>query len=315
MTTPHLTSGPRGVPTRPLHERQLDADMIQLQRAASASHQRGQLIEAIRNAAALGLAILGLIVTAVGHGRALSALLGASWFIISLFVLKNVMARTAKQGALLQEQFDTTLFDLPWRRTVVGDPLADHDVARLARRLTIDGIRDQRITSGWYDPTSGVHHPYDVLISQEQNLAWDARLRRTYAAKILSAAILWGATGVVIAVVTGTTITNILLSFYTPSLAALQLAHEIWAGQRRVADERERLAKIVNTELRDGQPGPVPEDERLRLRDVARDLQDGIFRTRLDVARVPEWLYRFHRGSDEADFSDAAERHRRRLAA
>jgi hypothetical protein len=315
VTNPKLTAGPRGVPTRPLHERQLDPDMIKLQRAASASHQRGQLIEAIRNAAALGLAVLGLVVTAVGHGRAPLAVLGATWFVISLFVLKNLMSRTAKQGALLQEQFDTALFELPWRQTVAGDPIADHDVARLSRQLTIGAKRDRRITSGWYDPTTGVHHPYDVLISQEQNLAWDARLRRTYGARILAAAIAWVALGAIITIITGTTITNILLSFYTPSLAALQLAGEIWAGQRRVSDERERLAKIVNTELRDGRPGPVPEGERLRLRAVARDLQDGIFRTRLDVARVPEWLYRFHRRTDEVDFSGAAERHRLRLAA
>jgi hypothetical protein len=41
---------------------------------------------------------------------------------------------------------------------------------------------------------------------------------------------------------------------------------------------------------------------------------DGIFRTRLDVARVPEWLYRHQRTTDEHDFADTAEGHRRKLA-
>ena len=40
---------------------------------------------------------------------------------------------------------------------------------------------------------------------------------------------------------------------------------------------------------------------------------DGIHRTRLDVARVPEWLYRHHRSSDERDFGDTDEGHRQRL--
>jgi len=308
------SSGPSGIPTRPIHERQLDDDMIKLQRAASASHRRGQITDAVRNVAAIVLAAVGLLVTATGHGRILTAILGAGWFAVSFFLLGRMMFGAAKQGALLQEQFDTALFYLSWRQAVAGDPVADHDVGRLARKLTVGGERDQRITDGWYDPTTGVHYPYDVLICQEQNLAWDARLRRSYGAWIGAAAIVWTLLGLVVALLVGATIPEALLSFYLPSLAALQLAAEIWIGQHRVADERERLAKITQTELRDGQPGPVPDHDRERLRATARDIQDGIFRTRLDVARVPHWLYRLHRNSDEADFADTVEGHRRRLA-
>lgn len=314
MTTQNTQPGLSGIPARPIHEGQLDDEMIRLQRAASSSHRHGQIIEAIRNTAALTLAAVGLVVTATGHGRIPSAIFGAGWFAVSFFLLRNMMSATAKQGALLQEQFDTALFRLPWRRAVAGDPVADHDIGRLARRLTIGGKRDRRITDGWYDPTSGVHHPYDVLISQEQNLAWDARLRRTYSNWIAGVGIGWVILGLVVGLLPGATITGTLLSFYIPSLAALQLAAEIWSGQRRVADERERLAKLVQAELRDAQPGSIPDDERERLRATARDIQDGIFRTRLDVARVPDWLYRLHRSADERDFGDTAEGHRRRLA-
>lgn len=316
MTTQNPTLGPAGIPARPIHERQLDDDMVRLQRAASVSHRNGQIIDAVRNVAALTLAAVGLVVTSVGHGRTVWTILGAAWFLISYFLLKNLMSATAKQGALLQEQFDTTLFDLPWRQAAAGDPVPDHDVRRLARKLPVGGKRDQRITSGWYDPTTGVHHPYDVFISQEQNLAWDARLRRNYSFWITTAAISWVVLGAIVVGLFGNaTIPQAVLSFYVPSLAALQLALEIRSGQHKVADERERLAKIVQTELRNALPGPVPEAERNRLRAVARDVQDGIHRTRLDVARVPEWLYRYHRDNDERDFGDTAEGHRQRLAA
>jgi hypothetical protein len=56
-------------------------------------------------------------------------------------------------------------------------------------------------------------------------------------------------------------------------------------------------------------PGP----ERLRLKEAARDSQDGILRTRLDVSRVPEWLDRHYRSRDKLDFADTGEG-RRRLA-
>jgi hypothetical protein len=308
-------AGVRGIPPRAIHERQFDDDMLLLQRAAAASHQRGQLFEAVRVDAAVALAAAGVLITLLGHGRTVVSIIGFFWFVVSAFLLKGLAGNTARQGALLQEMFDTALFHMPWRATVAGDPIPEPDVRRLARQLPRGGKKDKRITDGWYDPTHDVHHPYDVFIAQEQNLAWDARLRRRYSHLIAAAALLWTAIGLVVGLaVANATLLDTLLSFFVPSLAAYQIAYEIWSSQRKVADERERLAKIVNTELNNGRPGPVPETEWHRLRNVARDVQDGVLRTRLDPARVPEWFYTRFRDDDERDFGDTAEGHRVRLA-
>lgn len=210
--------------------------------------------------------------------------------------------------------FDVALFHLPWRATVAGDLIPEPDVRRHARKLPRGGPKDKHITDSWYDPTNDVHHPYDVFIAQEQNLAWDARLRRRYSHLIAATAMLWAAVGLVAGlVIADATLGDTLLSFFVPSLAAYQIAYEIWSGQRKVADERDRPTKVVNTELHNGRPGPVPEDEWHRLRNVARDVQDGVLRTRLDTTRVPEWFYNRFR-DDERDFGDTAEGQRLRLA-
>ncbi|MEU0634724.1 S-4TM family putative pore-forming effector [Streptomyces albidoflavus] len=307
--------GVRGIPSRAIHERQLDDDMLLLQRAASASHQRGQLLEAVRVTAAVLLAASGVLITLIGHGRTAVSIVGFFWFVASAFLLKGLAGNTARQGALLQEMFDVALFHLPWRSTVAGDPVPEPDVHRLARKLPRGGAKDERITDGWYDPTHDVHHPYDIFIAQEQNLAWDARLRRRYSHLIAATAMTWTAVGLVAGLaVADATLGDTLLSFFVPSLAAYQIAYEIWSGQRKVADERDRLTKVVNTELYNGRPGPVPDDEWHRLRNVARDVQDGVLRTRLDATRVPEWFYNRFRHDDERDFGDTAEGHRARLA-
>jgi hypothetical protein len=309
-------AAPRGIPDRPIHERQLDEDMLRLQRAAAASHQRGQLIEAIRVDAAVALAVAGIVVTLVGHGRSVVSIMGAAWFVASAFFLRRAAATKARQGAVLQEMFDTSLFYLPWRSTVAGDPVPEPDVALLARRLRPGCAKDQRILAGWYDPTNGVHYPYDVLIAQEQNLGWDGRLRRRYAALVVATVLAWSALGLVAGmVIANATIVGTLLSFFIPSLALYQIALEIWTGQQRVSAERQRLAQEVTAELRKAQPGPINRTDGRRLQGVARNIQDGIMHTRLDVTRVPEWFYRHYRNQDELDFADTAEAHRRRLAA
>jgi hypothetical protein len=167
-------TAPRGIPGRPIHERQLDQDMVRLQRAAAASHQRGQLIEAIRVDAAITLAGAGIVVTLVGHGRTAVSIIGAAWFVVSAFFLRRAAATTARQGALLQELFDTQLFYLPWRSTVASEQVPEPDVAQLARRLQPGSSKDQRILAGWYDPTGGVHHP--ATSSSPRNRTWDGTL-------------------------------------------------------------------------------------------------------------------------------------------
>lgn len=306
---------PRGIPTRAIHQRQLDEDMLRLQRAASASHRRGQQLEAFRTTAATSIALAGITVTLAGHGRQAMSIIGFAWFLVSAALLRSVAGSTARQGAVLQEMFDAALFYLPWRPTVAGNPIPEPDISRLARKIKAGSVRGLRITTGWYDPTDGVHHPLDVLVAQEQNLSWDARLRRRYSYWVLAIGVLWGLLGVLVGmIIADATITEVLLSFFVPSLAAYQLGFDIWHGQRRVAKEREGLSGAVSTELRSARPGPVSEAEQNRLRDVARSIQDGVFRTRLDVTRVPEWYYRRHRSKDERDFADTAEGHRRRLA-
>lgn len=315
MTSPTTPNPPRGVPARAIHEQQLNEDMLRLQRAAAASHQRGQLIEAVRTSMAVLLALAGVGATLTGIGRPFLAIVGLVWFLVAVFLLRNWAASTARQGALLQEMFDTALFHLSWHPTIAGDPVSTPDVHRLARKLKPGGAKDQRIVDGWYDPTGGVHHPHDVLISQEQNLAWDTRLRRRYSRAVLAAAVVWSVLGLAIGmIVANASIADILLGFFVPSLAAYQMAHEVWLGQQRVAAEREHLIKTVTTELRHAQPGPIPDTEWNRLRDTARDIQDGILRTRLDPTRVPEWFYTKCRTADERDFGDTAEGHRQRLA-
>ncbi|MFJ2647947.1 S-4TM family putative pore-forming effector [Streptomyces sp. NPDC087420] len=308
------TDIPRGVPGRPIHERQLDDDMLRLQRAAAANHRQGQRVEAVRTAVATALSVAGVVVMLTGRGSTAVSIAGFLWFLVSSVILGRIASATALRSALLQEMFDTTLFHLPWRTTVAGAPVPDAEVHRLAHRLRPGGPVDRRITEGWYHPTGGVHHPYDVFIAQEQNLAWDARMRRRYHRLVLSAALGWSLLGLLAGLVTGAPLSGVLLGFFVPSLAAYQIAHDIWSTQQRVTAERGRLAEIVTAELRTARARRIPGQEWHRVREVARDVQDGVLRTRLETARVPEWFYRRFRDSDERDFTASGEAHRRRLA-
>ncbi len=306
---------PRCIPTLPLHERQLAPAMIELQRAAAVAHRKGQRLESAGLIVAISLALAGITVTLADVGTDAIAVLGFAWFLASSTVLHGAAIRSARTSALLQEQFDVSLFYLPWRDSVGGSPMAPYDIPGLARELEPGSVRDQRITDGWYDPVDAVHHPYDVLIAQEQNLGWDIRLRRRYANTVMTGGILWAILGGSIGYAVNAGLADTVLGFYVPSLAVFRATLEIWHGQRKVATERERLIGLVTSALSAAVPEHPGDDEWTRLRDLARNIQDGVLRTRMETTRVPEWLYKRYRSSDEEDFARTAENRRSRLAA
>ena len=112
----------------------------------------------------------------------------------------------------------------------------------------------------------------------------------------------------------GLTVIDALLRWYVPSLAALRLGLEGRThAQREVANERERLLGLVRAELDQATPGPVPSVRQARLIKLCREIQDGIFATRRQVARVPDWFYERLRPGDEDDMHQSADQHRTRL--
>ncbi|WP_327097541.1 S-4TM family putative pore-forming effector [Nocardia vinacea] len=70
-------------------------------------------------------------------------ILGASCFLVSVSLLEAAARGASRERALLQEMFDTLVFHLPWRSTVAGEPVAQHDVARLARGVVPGSRADQ----------------------------------------------------------------------------------------------------------------------------------------------------------------------------
>src|SRR6266567_7882486 len=121
--------------------------------------------------------------------------------------------------------FDTQLFGLPWNSTLVGGRLRPDEISRLVRKFTPSRGRGDRLRD-WYVDTSGVPQPYDIFICQEQNLGWDARLRRRWARVLIGSVIAWVLLGVLIGYLADLTVSATILRWYLPAAAALLLGIE-----------------------------------------------------------------------------------------
>lgn len=296
----------------PISQRQNDPDMLHLLRAASASHVRGQRVEAVRLTVSLVLAAAGLVAAFVDATATPIAVAGAAWAIAYVTGVNPWAKNEARRGAIVQEMFDVDLFGLPWNQTAAGERLPPHAINELVRKFTPSRGRGDWLRD-WYVDTNGVPQPYDVFICQEQNLGWDARLRRRWSWVLLGSVIAWTVLGVLVGYLADLTVAETVIRWYLPAAAALLLGVDTYRTQRDIAAERERIIPVICTEIDRAQPPPLPPAEQQRLYQTAREVQDVILATRKQAVRVPQWFYARFRQADEQDFQTNANELRGRL--
>jgi hypothetical protein len=263
-------------------------------------------------AVSLALAATGLLAAFVDQAATPVALAGGAWAVVYVAGIFPWARTEARRGAVIQEMFDTELFGLPWTLAAAGPSLPPHEISKLARAFNPGRGRGDRLRD-WYVDTNGVPQPYDIFICQEQNLGWDARLRRRWASTLLALVVAWISLGILIGYLAGLTVGDTLLRWYVPAAVALLLGIEGYKDHREIAAERERIIPILQAEVDGARRPPLPPDEQKRLRGVAREIQDVILATRQEAVRVPQWFYARFRDDDEQDFQANADQLRERL--
>jgi hypothetical protein len=301
MTSPHV----------PISRQQNEPDMLDLLRASTAAHVRQQRLETIRVTVSLAVAAAGVIAAFASVTAPVITAVGGTWALAYTILVSPLTKGQARRSAVIQEMFDTELFGLPWNATSAGARLRPDEISQLVRDFNPRRGRGDRLR-GWYVDTSGVPQPYDIFICQQQNLAWDARLRRRWSWVLLTAVATWVILGLVVGYAVSVTIPEILLRWYIPSLAALIYGIENCKNQRDIATERERVMSLVQTEIDNARPTPST-DEYARLVAKTREIQDIIFATRKQPARVPDWFYTRFREHDENDFRANAQHLRNKI--
>lgn len=206
-------------------------------------------------------------------------LFGCSFLITVLVqVFTSSFKSNTSKGAIFKEEFDTSLFNLPWKSTIKKP---DHrQVAHYSQLYK--GIESEN----WYSPNLSPTIPHNsaVAILQHTNTSWDIELRKKYRRWLSNFLLCYSITlfaTFVIKRTDGLTIFLLLfslLSFYTHFISLIR-------GHSGVIEKREAISKHL--------------DEIVRIRrsihtDELRDIQDEIYTTRQEPAKVPNFFFRWN---------------------
>jgi hypothetical protein len=221
---------------------------------------------------------------------------GLGLFALAL-IARSLERRHSVRAAAIQEQFDTTVFQLPWNKLLLMRP-SSIEVSRAAKRYK-GGRR-----ANWYDPTDETRRPMDILICQEANLGWAASMHWIWAWMLVTLT----SVGVVAIWIAGASLQltpiGVVVSLLVPFLALFkETIEQIFANFEASREKRSIEAKIV-----DYWQEAIEEDEIPSLAAI-RAIQDRILQFRLSNPYVPDFLDSLlHRRNEDAMRSSVADR-------
>lgn len=249
--------------------------------------------------------IISIIVTATGTLLALflpssiivMASVGALWSLISEIILKSMEKNRIKVGALIQEEFDTDLFILPWNFNLSNNKIAPEVIISADRDFK--GNRNKLIN--WYPNTSNAKRPLDVLLCQRSSVVWDYRLRRFYIFLISGLIISLFVIEVIISLALNQSLLTFFLSLFLPTSSLYLIATESIRENNELLGLRqnleERIAKIYLK---------TKNNSRILTVKICREIQNDLYRLRSKNALIPNWFYTIFRDKFEADMKLAA---------
>ncbi len=197
---------------------------------------------------------------------------------IVLQILFGWFKGNTSKGAIFKEEFDTIVFNLPWKTTLKKPERSE--VLYLSQQYKGTEIKD------WYSPnlSSNVEHNVGVAVLQHSNTSWDIQLRKTYRRWLMNFLIAYSLILFLSIILLKTDALTIflllfsLLSFYTHFITLIR-------GHSETIEKRESISKHLDEIIRSKKSVTIQE---------LRDVQDEIYSTRQQAAKVPNFFFRWY---------------------
>ncbi|MGE3271322.1 MAG: S-4TM family putative pore-forming effector [Chloroflexota bacterium] len=294
---PALASADSGLPPESIAARQNLSANIDLLAAQRQLYSEAKQLRRVRAWSVAAMAVIGVAVPFVASDLVKGA--GVVGFIVTVvqWIIGIIEKRRTKMAATVQEQFDTSVFPLPWN-SVLGNRVDPEDLVAAARRFT----GDRNDLMNWYRIPTETPRPLDILLCQRSNLRWDAALRRTYALAVVAGLV--GLYAVIVAVALWADLSRVEFASTIVSTAGVLLfgADTVWTHYQHSAAQLDLKRKVeAACERARGRK------RSLTVADV-RAIQTEIYRQRVTALTVPDYFYWKRREQFELEMREAVDR-------
>jgi len=260
-------------------------EYLKAQRVAYSQCKTYQVFDLISILMAIVLPIIGMyksdIVNYLGA-------FGVLWTIIYL-VTENYRKKKTEQGAKIQEQFDTELFEVPWNEILCKSKVNTDTCIDLAKEY------DGNDLSNWYslEVDSSLPKSIAVILCQRINFSWELKLRKWYVTFLIILLVAYYGIFVGFFVAKNIGFYDILL-LIAPSLSFL-----IYGVQNSLSLKNHIKSKNETLSQIDGILNNYSENQEMPTDSTLRQIQDIIYTERTVPEKVPDWFYKLSKSKNE----------------
>jgi SMODS-associating 4TM effector domain len=253
---------------------------------------------------AIGVPVVGAFCALIWPSlRGLVALASIVITVLDVTLIDRLQKTLLKRAAILQEQFDCAVLELPWDKFTVGskiDPETIHGASSQYR----DGQEDAQLRN-WYPAVVGtVPLHLARIICQRTNLWYDAKLRRQYGGFILGITISLTLLLVLFGWIGGLTIDTFVLTVLAPAAPIVIWGVREYLRQRDVAEALDRVRSEAEALWERAKAGTCSDSE---CTAQSRQFQNAIYERRSTSPLIFDWIYKVQRPRLEDQMNRGAE--------
>jgi hypothetical protein len=260
-------------------------EYLKAQRVAYSQCKTYQVFDLISILMAIVLPIIGMykndIVNYLGA-------FGVLWTIIYL-VTENYRKKKTEQGAKIQEQFDTELFEIPWNEILCKSKVNTDTCIDLAKEY------DGNDLSNWYslEVDSSLPKSIAVILCQRINFSWELKLRKRYVTFLIILLVAYYGIFIGFFVAKNIGFYDILL-LIAPSLSFL-----IYGVQNSLSLKNHIKSKNETLSQIDGILNKYSGNREMPTDSTLRQIQDIIYTERTVPEKIPDWFYKLSKSKNE----------------
>jgi len=206
-------------------------------------------------------------------------LFGCSFLLTILIqIFSSSFKGNTSKGAIFKEEFDTIIFNLPWKSTLKKPDR--REVLHFSQLYKGAEIKD------WYSPnlSANIDNNIAVAILQHSNTSWDIELRKAYRRWLTNFLVFYSIVLFAFFVVLKVDAMTIFLLLFS-LLSVFTHFITLIRGHSGTIDKRETISKHLDEIIR---------NKKYIGSNELRDIQDEIYSTRQEAAKVPNFFFRWY---------------------
>ena len=260
-------------------------EYLKAQRVAYSQCKIYQVFDVISVLMAIVLPIIGMYRTDIVNYL---GAFGVLWTIIYL-VTENYRKKKTEQGAKIQEQFDTELFEIPWNEILCKNKVNTDTKIDLAKEYKGNDL------SNWYslEVDSSLPKSIAIILCQRINFSWELKLRKRFVTFLIILLVAYYGIFVGFFVSKNIGFYDILL-LIAPSLSFLIYGvQNSLSLKNHIKSKNDTLSQIdeILNEYSDNREKPS--------KGILRQVQDIIYTERTVPEKIPDWFYKLSKSSNE----------------